>query len=162
MANQPATMEASACADALGCLPRNTVMQAVAEQAYAQARLGAEEPTYVRIPKEQWPDHWFHDPKTKLKPIYNYPVCLLKLALYGHPKSGKWWEDHLNSHILLKGWPLSVEWKSCFLQHKSKCFLIVYVDDFKLAGPKENMIAAWNSIRDKMQVGEPANVDHSL
>ena len=42
MANQPATMEASACADAFGCLPGNTVMQADAEQAYTQAKLGAE------------------------------------------------------------------------------------------------------------------------
>ena len=37
MANQAATMEASACADACGSPPGNTVMQADAEQAYTQA-----------------------------------------------------------------------------------------------------------------------------
>ena len=51
MANQPATMEASACADVIRCLPGFAVMQADAEQAYTQAKLGAEETTYGRIPK---------------------------------------------------------------------------------------------------------------
>ena len=45
MANQPATTEASDCADAIGCLPGFAAMQADAEHAYTQARLGAEEPT---------------------------------------------------------------------------------------------------------------------
>ena len=81
-------MEASACADAIGCLPGFAVMQADAEQAYTQAKLGAEEPTYVIIPKEQWPAHRYFDPETKKKPRFTDPVCPSKLALYGHPKSG--------------------------------------------------------------------------
>ena len=68
----------------------------------------------------------------------------------------------MNSHILAKGWSLIDEWKSCFWHDKLKCFLIVYVDGFKLAGPKEIMTAAWNTIREKIQIGEPANVDHFL
>ena len=101
-------------------------------------------------------------PRLKKTPICTDPVCPLKLAFYGHPKSGKWWEDHLNNHILKKGWTLIDEWKSCFWHDELKCFLIVYVDDFELVGPKENMTAAWNTIRAKMQIGEPSNVDHFL
>ena len=42
MASQPATLESSACADAYGCL------------------LGGQ-PTWVRLPKHQWPQKWIDD-----------------------------------------------------------------------------------------------------
>ena len=162
MANQPATMEASACADALGCMPGNAVMQADAEQAYTQAKLGAEEPTFVRIPKEHWPDDWYHDGSARQKPKFTDPVCPLKLALYGHPKSGKWWEDHMHARLVAGGWEMIEEWNSCYWHERLSCFMIVYVDDFKMAGPKENLAEAWKTVRKDIRVGEPANVDHFL
>ena len=122
--------------------------------------MGAEEPTYVRILKEQLPSHWHHDPETTNNPIYSDPVCLLKLALYGHPKSGKRWEDLLNSHLEQKRWSTIDEWKSCFWHDELKCLLVVYLDDFKLAGTTGNMIEARNTIRKGIAVGEPSNVDH--
>ena len=162
MANQPATMEASACADALGCMPGYAVMQADAEQAYTQAKLGAEEPTFVRIPKEHWPDHWYYDGSARQKPKFTDPVCPLKLALYGHPKSGKWWEDHMHARLVAGGWEMIEEWNSCYWHERLRCFMIVYVDDFKMAGPKENLAEAWKTVRKDIRVGEPANVDHFL
>ena len=82
LASQPATLEASCAVDAYGCIEGHTIEQADAEQAYVQAVVKGT-PTYVRIPKHQWPASWegMHD-----------PVVPLELALYGHPESGVYWE----------------------------------------------------------------------
>ena len=112
-------------------------MQADAEQAYTQAKLGAEEPIYARIPKEHWPAEWYYDPETEFNPRFTDPVCPLKLALYGHQKPGKWWEGHMHAHLIDGGWRRIDEWNSCYWHDELKCFMVVYVDDFKIAGPKE-------------------------
>ena len=83
LASQPATLEASCAADAYGCLEGHTIEQADAEQAYVQAVMKGT-PTYVRLPRHQWPEGW--DQK------YIDPVVPLKLALYGNPDSGVYWE----------------------------------------------------------------------
>ena len=53
----PATMEASKCADFYGLMKGNKIEQADAEQAYTQSELGGT-PTWVRLPREQWPEVW--------------------------------------------------------------------------------------------------------
>ena len=78
LASQPASMQASKMCDAYGCLPGHTHEQADATQAYTQADLKGI-PTYVRIPREYWPDHWFRADGT---PLYHDPICRLKKALY--------------------------------------------------------------------------------
>jgi hypothetical protein len=54
----PATMEAAKAADVYGLFKGNTVEQADAEQAYAQAKLGGDVPTWVRLPRDRWPKEW--------------------------------------------------------------------------------------------------------
>ena len=85
----------------------------------------------------------------------------LVLALYGHPDSGGIWENHLNSRISKEGWKqiLPDVWQSIFYHSKLNCMLVVYVDDFKLAGPSENMDKAWASIRQAVNIGEPEPYD---
>ena len=85
MASQPATMEASCTSDAYGTMAGNATEQADAEQAYAEAMfLGT--PTFLRLPKHQWPEAW-------RQKGYIDPVVPMKLALYGHPDSGAYWEQ---------------------------------------------------------------------
>ena len=55
LASQPATLEASCAADAYGCLEGHTIEQVDAEQAYVQAVMKGT-PTYVRLPRHQWPE----------------------------------------------------------------------------------------------------------
>ena len=50
-------------------------------------------------------------------------------------------------------------WQSSFDHAECKCMLVVYVDDFKLAGPTENMDKAWASIRLAVNIGEPEPYD---
>ena len=123
----PATMEAGKACDFYGSLAGHVIQQSDAEQAYTQSRLGGD-PTWVRLPKEQWPESW--------KGMRD-PVCPLRLALYGHPDSGGYWEQHCEAHLVDKvGFVPIEEWRSCFWHPKWKMFLVVYVDDFKLAGPE--------------------------
>ena len=85
----------------------------------------------------------------------------LVLALYGHPDSGGIWENPLNSRISKEGWKqiLPDVWQSIFFNLELNCMLVVYVDDFKLAGPIENMDKAWASIKRAVNIGDPEPYD---
>ena len=78
---------------------------------------------------EAWPKEWHHLP-------YDDPVCPLVLALYGHPDSEGYWEQH------------------CVV-------LSVYVDDSKMAGPAEQMELLWKQIAEKINIEFP-RVDRSI
>lgn len=94
LSSAPATMEAGKAVDAYGAVEGNVCQQADGTSAYTQALLGGV-PTWVRLPRDRWPKGWekFRD-----------PVCTLRLALYGHPDAGGYWEQHCDRHILSEGW----------------------------------------------------------
>ena len=83
------------------------------------------------------------------------PVCPLLLALYGHPEAGGWWEDHSKEQLESVGFREIPDWKSCFWHDKLKLFLVVYVDDFKLSGPKNALPIGWSLIRSKIKTDDP-------
>ena len=155
VASQPASMQASKCCDAYGSLPGHIIEQADATQAYTQAELGGV-PTYIRIPREYWPKEWFDKHG---QPKYRDPVCRLIKALYGHPESGAYWEKHCEKQLLAIGFHECNEWKSCFFHEKLKVFLIVYVDDFKMAGKKENVQILWKQIQETTKID---GQDHTI
>ena len=100
----PATMEAGEACDLFGSLEGHDIQQSDAEQAYTQLKLGGD-PTWFRLPREQWPESW--------KDMRD-PVCPLILALYGHPDAGGYWEAHCESHLKSVGFTPIDEWRSCF------------------------------------------------
>ena len=89
-------------------------------------------------------------------PLYRRPVVLLKKALYGHPDAGTYWEQHCNRAVNASGFEPVVTWPSCFYHPKLELFLVVYVDDFKMAGPKRNLKTGWDSIRARINLDDPA------
>ena len=113
--------------------------------------------TWIRLPEEAWPAHWHGK--------YTDPVCPLRLALYGHPDSGGFWERHCEQHLMAQGFAPVRPWRSCYYHKLLKQFLVVYVDDFKMSGPAETAQDAWNLIRTdsattkgiEMDDPEPAN-----
>jgi hypothetical protein len=155
----PATLSAAKAVDALGVLPGNDVQQCDAEQAYTQAYLDGVD-TFIRIPPQYWPDEW--------KGVYNDPVCPLILALYGHPDAGGYWEKHCEKHLRAVGFKSIPHWRSCYWHAKWQLLLVVYVDDFKMAGPANNLPPAWKAIRDGIKTDEPGpagkylGCDHEL
>ena len=52
--------------------------------------------------------------------------------------------------------------QTIFYHAEYNCMLVVYVDDFKLAGPTENMEKALASIRRAVNIGEPESYDRYL
>ena len=68
------------------------------------------------------------------------------MALYGHPDAGGFWEQHCEAHVLSKGFTPIPSWRSCYFHRELKLFLIVYVDDFKMSGPEENLKKGWDPI----------------
>ena len=94
----------------------------------------------MRLPKDQWPQEW-HDKG------YVDPVCPLVLALYGHPDSGSDWEAHADKCVRSVGYAPVPNWPSCYWHADKQLFLVIYVDDFKLAGPMGNLEEGWQLLR---------------
>ena len=80
MSAHPTSIQTANSNLAYGCLPGNKTTQADAVRAYVQSLLKSKYKTWVRIPKELWPDKWH-------KEGWRKPMCLLVKALYGHPES---------------------------------------------------------------------------
>ena len=147
MSSSPATLEAFKLVDVVASLPGNSGQKADAEQAYVQTRLGGT-PTWLRLPRDRWPTGWdkrFHD-----------PVVPMELALYGHPDSGGYWEEHCHAALLDAGFRPVPEWPSMYYQPRLELLLSVYVDDFKMAGPTKNLAKGWKLIRARIQTDDPS------
>jgi hypothetical protein len=144
MSSSPATLEAARVADCVGCFEGNDVQMADAVQAYIQAELSGD-PCWVVLPAEARPTEWANK--------YYRPVVRLKKALYGHPDSGTMWEKKCDAHVKSKGFaPIGIEWPSVYWNAKLQLILVVYVDDFKLAGPKKHLPGAWAALRDGLNI----------
>ena len=149
MSSSPASMEAGKILDVSGSQPGYVIRQADAKQANTHA-LFRGVATWVRLPKNRWPKSW--------KGMTD-PVVPLKLARYGHPDSGGIWEKHCETELKKLGFEavLSDIWKASFNYHPMKKLLlvVVYVDDFKLAGPKDNIKDGWKTITSVIDVDPP-------
>ena len=76
-------------------------------------------------------------------------------ALYGHPDSGGIWEQHCDQHLRDIGFVEVQSWRSVYFHAELRVLLVVYVDDFKMAGSPESLAEAWRRIRMKIRVEEP-------
>ena len=91
------------------------------------------------------------------------PVVKLKKALYGHPDSGTFWEKHCDKKVSEVGFEaVGPEWPSVYLHKPLRLFLVIYVDDFKLAGPQENLARGWGLLRQKIRIDAETKLGHYL
>jgi len=129
LGSSPSSIEAGRLVDSFGLRPGYEIQQSDAVQAYLQARIRGK-PTWVLLPRDQWSASW----KTMRR-----PVCRLNVALYGHPDSGTDWEHHCGQSLQKVGFRNVGEgvWPSCYFHRELDLLISVYVDDFKLAGPKK-------------------------
>ena len=130
--------------DAIARIPGNAGEDRDAEQAYIQANLGGP-PTWVHLPPDQWPDTW--------KGKYTKPVVRLKLALYGHPLAGLYWEHKAHNAILACGFKKIPNWECLFYHTKLQLMLGIYVDDVKLVGKASNLDAGWKLLESHIEFG---------
>ncbi|CAE7775567.1 unnamed protein product [Symbiodinium sp. CCMP2592] len=146
-------MEAGKAADAFGLLPGHEIQVADGESAYTQAKLGGPA-TWVRLPKDRWLPEWHGK--------YHDPVVRLVLALYGHPDAGGFWEQHCEKALRSVGFEQCPDWKSVFRHPKLNLMLVVYVDDFKLSGPKANLAKGWELMASKIKLEPPSSIKRYL
>jgi hypothetical protein len=69
-------------------------------------------------------------------------VCCLEKALYGIPDAPRWWQETLYEEIHSFGWERMTQDPCLFRRKNDELYLIVYVDDFKLAGPSQATCAS--------------------
>ena len=100
------------------------------------------------------PDEW--------KGKYKQPVVPLILALYGHPSAGDCWEEYAETRICSLGFRKIEGWPSTFLHPKTKALLIVYVDDFKLAAPKDKIKDLWKQLGGIIKLGPAVRMDRFI
>ena len=83
-------------------------------------------------------------------------VVKLLRALYGHPDAGTFWEKHCDERLQQVGFNPIQNWPSCYVHNDLQLFLIVYVDDFKMSGPQQNLKEGWHLIKDiaRIDIGE--------
>ena len=129
----------------------NETQQCDAQQAYVQSERGTE--TWISPPKILRPESWAQ---------YYEPVFTLKLALYGHPDAGGYWERHCEEHLTSIGVVPVPDWRSTYWHPELKFLLMVNVDDFKMAGPSANFAKGWSMIRQKIKTDEPHAVTKCL
>ena len=83
-------------------------------------------------------------------------MCRLKKALYGHPDAGTYWEQTCDAHVRSVGFvPIGLEWPSCYNHPKLSLVLSVYVDDFKMVGPKEHMAEGCELLSIHIDIEDP-------
>ena len=113
--------------DVIGHMPGNEVDNADAEGAYTQSPM-LEDDTWISLPWEAIPKEY----KAKFASIKN-PVVPMVMALEGHPRAGKFWEEYCRATLLQRGWELVEGWECLYFHRKLMLFLSIYVDDFKMA-----------------------------
>ena len=148
-------LTASKLCDAVSMLPGNRGEQSDAPSAYTQSKLGTGmkgryETTWVELPLAYQPKAWIDSKIPR-------PCCPLRLSLYGHPMSGKYWENHFTEKVLSCGFRKMMGWECLFYHDELQLILSVYVDDFKLVGPSGNLTAGWKRLTDTgLELDPPA------
>ena len=134
-ATTPTSLAALNVALWYACRKGNAASCSDAIQAFLQSELDDNDLTYVIIPTELWLDEWHKKFQTGTK-----LVVRLKKSLYGHPRAGRWWQDHLDRRLRNLGaqeLPMDpsnyiIPWK---IGNETITLLLnVYVDDLTLCG----------------------------
>jgi hypothetical protein len=155
LGNAPANPESGRLADCYGACPGHASENADGVQAYLQARMRGD-PCWVELPPEAhpgsiWgPDNMSPEDLAKLIALWSQficPVVIMTAALYGHPDSVSFWQDHCNERVgQVDFHGFGSEWPSVFYHKELRLLLTVYLDDFKLAGPEENLEKGWTFV----------------
>ena len=89
-------------------------------------------------------------------------MCPLVLNLYGHPQAGNNWMDDCEARVLECGWKNIDNWPCVYWHEKTKALMVVYVDDFKIAAPKNVIAQLWADLRAKIKMDDPTPPDRFL
>ena len=156
----PASIVAANAIICFGLMRGCKVSTADAVKAYLQSDLNSLCATWVRLPKEVWPETWFDK---QGNPLYKRPVVQLRRSLYGHPEAGSHWQEHLEAALVSMGGQKIPEFPSTFVfPDFGGLALVVYVDDFVLAGREEWHQSFWDALSKKVQIDDIGDLGRFL
>eukprot|EP00971_Amphidinium_carterae_P059634 1179298-Amphidinium_carterae.2 len=158
VSNTPANMAIARTAIGAGLSVGMHVSLRDVSQAYLQSYIYEEgEPdTWVVLPRAWWPPEWTNKDGTDK---FRCPCCKLCKALYGHPVSGRRWEQRLSQCLLDLGWSRSEENPGTWIKkvdgkdNRHAC-LVTYVDDLLLIGPQSFSNDFWRKLEQKLEFKE--------
>ena len=50
------------------------------------------------------------------------------------------------------------EWRSCYFHSRLNLLLVIYVDDFTMLGPVDNLAKGWDLLRPGLNIDLPADI----
>lgn len=131
----------------MGRLPGCAGQDSDAISAYIQARLQGDD-IWVEFPPEA-------RPKDQSWSGYFRPVVRFILALYGHPLAGLYWEDHCRKALLKVGFEQVLAHECLYMHRGKQVFLLVYVDDLKMAGRQSSLAPLWKELQRELALDPP-------
>ena len=75
--------------------------------------------------------------------------------MYGHPLAGEFWERHCSEKLKKFGFQKLQDWECLYFHPGLNLILTVYVDDFKMAGPRCNLQQGWDLIGKELEIDKP-------
>jgi hypothetical protein len=116
-------------------------------KAFNQIKLPpTEPPLWCMLPRHRWPKEW--------EGKYERPVVRQLYNLYGHPRAGHYWEQHVHKCALIEGFKPVPGWECLYIHPEDQVLMSVYVDDFKLAGNASTIDACLNRLRKHMKLDD--------
>ena len=114
LAASPASIVAANSVISFGLFEGHKLSSADAVKAYLQSELKSLAATYIRLPRELWPESWF---TPSGYPRFKRPIIRLRKSLYGHPEAGAHWQQFLEEQLCLLGAVKVEEFASTFTIH---------------------------------------------
>jgi hypothetical protein len=111
--------------------------------------------TFVELPMEFWPKGW-------AEAGYRRPVCPLILSLYGHPESGRCWQEHCTSRLTAAGFVELEANSQVFRCSKTGAVVTVYVDDIMVSCRLDAEAGVWDRISKAIDIEPYAVIDRFL
>ena len=160
MSASPASITAANAIIAYGLLKGHKISSADAIKAYLQSVLNSLAETWVRLPREVWPETWFD---SNGKPLYRRPVIRLLRSLYGHPEAGAHWERKLEQELVNMGATKIPEFPSTYVfPSYGHLALVVYVDDFVLSGDSSYHDSFWADLSKRIMLDDIGDLGRFL
>jgi hypothetical protein len=157
VSNAPASFAAARAALGVAALRGYEATLRDAGAAYLQALMDIEgrTPTFVELPREWWPNEWFHDGAARSRPKYVRPHCRLKRALYGHPEAGALWARALQAILKKQGWEHVPMHPGVCVHKQSGATMVVYVDDLLLVASPAGGNTIWRALEKMVGFKDP-------
>ena len=76
--------------------------------------------------------------------------------------AGLLWEKHCEKALFSFGFEKVKGWECLYVHQERQLFLSIYVDDFKMAGNKNNLKSMWKQLTTKLDLEEPVPLNGNV